>query len=96
MITVFLSFVLSQDVCTKMFGIGLAAAALIDATVVRMVLVPAIMELLGTATGGCPAGSIASCRTSASRATRSPTTRQRCPEALVPAGRVPAGTGASS
>ncbi len=30
-----------------MFGIGLAAAVLIDATVVRMVLVPATMELLG-------------------------------------------------
>jgi RND superfamily putative drug exporter len=47
MITVFLSFVLGQDVFTKMFGVGLAAAVLIDATVVRMVLVPATMELLG-------------------------------------------------
>ncbi len=47
MITVFLSFVLGQDVFAKMFGIGLAAAVLIDATVVRMVLVPATMQLLG-------------------------------------------------
>ena len=47
MITVFLSFVLGQDVLAKMFGIGLASAVLIDATVVRMVLVPATMELLG-------------------------------------------------
>jgi putative drug exporter of the RND superfamily len=47
MITVFLSFVLGQDVFTKMFGIGLAAAVFIDATIVRMVLVPATMELLG-------------------------------------------------
>jgi putative drug exporter of the RND superfamily len=47
MITVFLSFVLGQVVYTKMFGIGLAAAVFIDATVVRMVLVPATMELLG-------------------------------------------------
>jgi RND superfamily putative drug exporter len=47
MITVFLSFVLGQDVFGKMFGIGLAAAVFIDATVVRMVLVPATMELLG-------------------------------------------------
>jgi RND superfamily putative drug exporter len=47
MITVFLSFVLGQDVFTKMFGLGLAAAVFIDATVVRMVLVPATMELLG-------------------------------------------------
>ena len=47
MVTVFLSFVLGEDVFGKMFGIGLAAAVLIDATVVRMVLVPATMELLG-------------------------------------------------
>ena len=47
MITVFLSFVLGQAVYGKMFGIGLAAAVFIDATVVRMVLVPATMELLG-------------------------------------------------
>jgi len=47
MITVFLSFVLGQAVYGKMFGIGLAAAVFIDATLVRMVLVPATMELLG-------------------------------------------------
>jgi len=47
MVTVFLSFVLGQVVFGKMFGIGLAAAVFIDATVVRMVLVPATMELLG-------------------------------------------------
>jgi len=47
MVTVFLSFVLGQDVFGKMFGIGLAAAVLVDATLVRMVLVPATMELLG-------------------------------------------------
>ncbi|WP_183408189.1 MMPL family transporter [Nocardioides pocheonensis] len=47
MVTVFLSFVLGQDVFGKMFGIGLAAAVLVDATIVRMVLVPATMELLG-------------------------------------------------
>ncbi len=47
MITVFLSFTLGVDVFGKMFGIGLAAAVLIDATIIRMVLVPATMELLG-------------------------------------------------
>ncbi len=47
MVSVFLSFVLGQDVFGKMFGIGLASAVLIDATLVRMVLVPATMELLG-------------------------------------------------
>jgi RND superfamily putative drug exporter len=47
MVTVFLSFALGVDVYGKMFGIGLSAAVLIDATIVRMVLVPATMELLG-------------------------------------------------
>lgn len=47
MVTVFLSFVLGDAVLPKMFGLGLAAAILIDATIIRMVLVPATMELLG-------------------------------------------------
>ena len=47
MVTVFFSFVLGEAVLTKMFGLGLGAAVLIDATLVRMVLVPATMELLG-------------------------------------------------
>jgi RND superfamily putative drug exporter len=47
MVTVFLSFVMGDAVLGKMFGIGLAAAILIDATIIRMVLVPATMELLG-------------------------------------------------
>ena len=47
MVTVFLSFALGELALQKMFGIGLAAAILIDATLVRMVLVPATMELLG-------------------------------------------------
>jgi RND superfamily putative drug exporter len=55
MVTVFLSFVLGQDVFGKMFGIGLAAAVLIDATIVRMVLVPATMELLGDRNWWLPA-----------------------------------------
>ena len=47
MIVVFLSFVTSQEVFLKLFGIGLAAAVFLDATIVRMVLVPAVMQLLG-------------------------------------------------
>ena len=47
MVTVFFSFVLGDAVTGKMFGLGLGAAILIDATLVRMVLVPATMELLG-------------------------------------------------
>jgi RND superfamily putative drug exporter len=55
MITVFLSFVLGDAVYSKMFGLGLAAAVFIDATVVRMVLVPATMELLGDRNWWLPA-----------------------------------------
>jgi RND superfamily putative drug exporter len=47
MVVVFLSFVTSDEVFLKLFGIGLAAAIFLDATVVRMVLVPAVMQLLG-------------------------------------------------
>ena len=47
MVAVFSAFVLGDDRGLKLFGLGLAVAVLIDATVVRMVLVPATMELLG-------------------------------------------------
>jgi RND superfamily putative drug exporter len=48
MVVVFASFVLGEDRAIKLFGLGLAVAVLVDATVVRLVLVPATMELLGT------------------------------------------------
>jgi RND superfamily putative drug exporter len=54
MVVVFLSFVLTPDVSVKQIGLGLAAAVLIDATVVRLVLVPAVMELLGKANWWLP------------------------------------------
>jgi len=47
MVVVFLSFVTSNEVFLKLFGIGLASAVFLDATIVRMVLVPAVMQLLG-------------------------------------------------
>jgi putative drug exporter of the RND superfamily len=49
MMSVFLAFVLGDNPTIKMFGIGLASAVFIDATIVRMVLVPATMRLLGDA-----------------------------------------------
>jgi RND superfamily putative drug exporter len=55
MIAVFLSFVASPVPSLKMLGLGLATAILIDATVVRMVLVPATMALLGKANWWLPA-----------------------------------------
>jgi RND superfamily putative drug exporter len=54
MVAVFLSFVLGANVSVKQVGLGLAVAVLIDATVVRLVLVPAIMELLGKANWWLP------------------------------------------
>jgi RND superfamily putative drug exporter len=47
MVFVFSSFVLNGDPVVKEFGIGLAVAIALDATVVRCMLVPAVMELLG-------------------------------------------------
>ncbi len=48
MITVFASFVLNTDPVVKMLATGMAFAVLIDASVVRLVLVPSIMTLLGS------------------------------------------------
>ncbi len=47
MISVFASFILDLEVTTKMFGIGLSVAVFLDVTLVRMILVPAAMSLLG-------------------------------------------------
>jgi RND superfamily putative drug exporter len=47
MVFVFGSFVLSSDPTIKQFGVGLAVAVILDATVVRCLLVPAIMILMG-------------------------------------------------
>ena len=54
MVAVFLSIVIAPNVSTKQIGLGLAVAILIDATVVRLVLVPAVMELLGQANWWLP------------------------------------------
>jgi RND superfamily putative drug exporter len=47
MIAVFAAFIPSSDIAVKVIGVGMAAAILLDATVVRMLLVPAIMHILG-------------------------------------------------
>ena len=54
MISVFLGFVLGDDPAIKMFGLGLATAIFVDATIVRMVLVPATMKLMGDANWWIP------------------------------------------
>jgi RND superfamily putative drug exporter len=55
MVAVFSSFVFSPIPSLKMLGLGLAVAILIDATIVRMMLVPATMALLGKANWWLPA-----------------------------------------
>jgi putative drug exporter of the RND superfamily len=47
MVVVFLAFLLSTEVFLKLLGLGMATAILVDATIVRMVLVPSVMQLLG-------------------------------------------------
>jgi uncharacterized membrane protein YdfJ with MMPL/SSD domain len=55
----FSGFKFGSFVGLQEFGVGLAAAILLDATVVRMVLVPATMKLSAIGTGTYPTGSVA-------------------------------------
>jgi putative drug exporter of the RND superfamily len=54
MIVVFLSFAVSDETFLRLFGVGMATAILVDATIVRMVLVPAVMQVLGRANWWMP------------------------------------------
>jgi putative drug exporter of the RND superfamily len=54
MISVFAGFVLGDDPVVKMMGLGLAVAIFVDATIVRIVLVPATMKLMGDANWWLP------------------------------------------
>jgi RND superfamily putative drug exporter len=54
MVCVFASFMLGDDRSLKLFGFGLAAAVFFDATIVRLVLVPSAMELMGKANWWAP------------------------------------------
>ncbi len=54
MVAVFAAFIPSPDVMLKVIGVGMASAILIDATIVRMLLVPAVMHLLGRANWWIP------------------------------------------
>jgi putative drug exporter of the RND superfamily len=54
MCTFFLSFVLGDNIIIKLFGIGFASAIFIDATLIRMLIVPSTMELLGDANWWLP------------------------------------------
>jgi RND superfamily putative drug exporter len=54
MTVVFLSFVANPSALVKMLGVGLSTAIVLDATIVRMVLVPATMALMGRANWWLP------------------------------------------
>ena len=54
MISVFTTSLLGPDVSIKQVGLGMAVAVFIDATIVRMLLVPAVMELFGNANWWMP------------------------------------------
>jgi putative drug exporter of the RND superfamily len=54
MVAVFLAFVSSPEPFLKLLGIGMATAILVDATIVRMLLVPALMQLIGRANWWIP------------------------------------------
>jgi RND superfamily putative drug exporter len=55
MVAVFAAFIPSPEIFLKVIGIGMAAAIFIDATIVRMLLVPAVMHLLGARNWWLPA-----------------------------------------
>ncbi|GAA1240168.1 MMPL family transporter [Kitasatospora nipponensis] len=55
MVAVFAAFVPAPDIPIKLIGVGMASAILIDATLVRMLLVPAVMHLLGSRNWWLPA-----------------------------------------
>jgi RND superfamily putative drug exporter len=54
MVVVFGAFVASEETFLRLIGVGMATAILVDATVIRMVLVPAVMQLLGRANWWIP------------------------------------------
>ena len=54
MVVVFLSFTLGNERTLKEFGFGLAVAVFLDALVIRCLLLPAVLELLGAGTWRLP------------------------------------------
>ncbi|MEW1696724.1 MMPL family transporter [Streptomyces sp. NPDC091278] len=105
MISVFLAFVLSGDRVIAMFGIALAAAVALDAFVLRTLLVPALMHLLGGANWWLPRRldrllpriSIEppECREAADNRAKVPAPRETAPRETVPRVTVPASAPAS-
>ena len=54
MVVVFLAFMVTDTIFLTLLGVGMATAIFVDASIVRMVLVPAVMQLLGRANWWIP------------------------------------------
>jgi RND superfamily putative drug exporter len=54
MVAVFAAFAISGNRVLEMFGLAMASAVLLDAVIVRMLLVPAVLQLLGRTTWALP------------------------------------------
>ena len=78
MVGVFAIFATLSMLILKQFGVGLAAAILIDATIVRAVLLPASMKLLGDWNWYLPSGS-SGCRISSTARSASRSRHRPCP-----------------
>jgi hypothetical protein len=85
MVAVFAAFVPSPEVTLKVIGAGMAAAIAIDATVVRMLLVPRSCTCRAGRTGGCPDRSTGGFPSCGSRDVPTPSSRVRGPRRTTPA-----------
>ena len=54
MVAVFLAFSTAEFISIRQFGVGLAAAVILDATLIRLVLLPALLSLAGERAWWCP------------------------------------------
>ena len=88
MVAVFAGFASGQLVMFQQLGFGLGVAVLLDATVVRILLVPAAMRVLGTPTGTCPRG-CSGCPGGASKARRTWASRRVTSGRREPAPKTP-------
>ena len=82
MVTVFSAFALAESITIKSIGVGMAIAVLIDATIVRVLLVPATMRLMGKWNWWAPgrsAGSLSGSASATPRTSRRASRRRRQP-----------------
>ena len=77
MICVFVSFAFGDERVLKLFGLSLATAVFLDAFVVRVLLLPSVLQLLGRRTWAIPRWLDGASRTSRSTAIRAPSRHSR-------------------